>query len=552
MTVVARRCRHPDVRKTVTLAFDVAQRIEDFRKTLHDPTGTVEEALELCVVAGLMAFESGQSVAEGCSSVVPSVPVVAKKAKAKTAKVPKQVTKQISPPPVAKKRGRPPKSKLSKPAAVRALLAAHPTPQEMRMQELVYERCPPEEPACSLGVMGGVCSVPAPLWIANPDGPPTAQVARFCVVDANDLVPSHSPVNNWLPNPKYPKDVQERRYDKDKAEQLKVIQIAQQLAPPVVFNRSPDAINGPPVITESGLVLGGNGRSMALQLHYAQGGEAEAKRYLVEHAQDFGFQPDEIKKIKRPALVRVVKIPDEKQQTLSRLVRRYNVAMTQGMDVRAAAAAEARQLSQEALDIFATTIPDDETLNAYLNSRASVPFVDELRRSGVITQRNASQYLNKAGTLNDAGRELVENILTATVITDTNLLDEMGPQLRNAIARIVPYVLIAASAEPQWDVRDALQAAARDVVRMKTQNHVNVEEYLNQSGLFSDIKPAVEGIPLAVPTLHLLWSLSDKPVKLARVFRRYADQSRRSPRGQAGFQFESGKAAEPSELLTAV
>lgn len=543
----------------------------------------------MALVAGLDAFDNGTVVPEGSATVLTMTTSVA--AASRTVTVSQT---QTAPPDVvvvpARKRGRPRKSAPA-PVAEVPLSAVVKKPEEPKKTERKIKvevevkakpktiakvetakprrekpkkptekpkllpaaedlRCPPGDPACSLGVMGGVCSVPAPLYVANPSGPPTPQVARYCVVDANALVPSHAPLNGWRPNPRYPSEVQERRYDKDQGEQLKVAQIAQQLVPEVVFNRNPDAINGPPIITEKGVVLGGNGRSMALQLHYLGADDKPAAKYLIKHAKEFGFTADEVRGIHRPVLVRVVKTPDDKPATLAKLVRRYNESMTQGMDPRATSVAQARQLPQSALDVFTATIGPDETLSAYLSSRASRPFIDELRTAGIVNQRNATQLLTSDGMLNDEGRSLVERVLTATVVRDATLLEDMGAQLRSAIARIVPDVIIASGGESQWDLRAALAAAARDVVRMKSQSIVRVDEYLASRGLFSDIKPAVEGVPLGPEVLELLWNLASTPVKLAKVVARYAALARRNPRGQEGFEFgDVAKPITPAEAL---
>ena len=395
--------------------------------------------------------------------------------------------------------------------------------------------CPPGDPACSLGVMGGVCAIPAPLFVPAASGPPQKQVARYCLVDANNLVPSHVPWKQFQPHPRYPEGVQERRYDRDKAEQLKVIGVAQQLNPELVFTPAVDAIQGPPVITEDGLVLGGNGRSMALQLHYlaSKDAEAKARQYLLQNAAQFGFSDADIKRVQRPVLVRVVKVPDTQPKTLATLVRRYNESASQGMDARAAAAGEARRMDDASMAILGDTMPEDATLTEYLASRVSLPFVDSLRGAGILNQRNASAMLTTDGLLNDDGRQMVERILTAALIPDPNLLEDVGPQLRGTLARSAPYILaVAAAAEPDWDLRPAIQAAARDLVRARAQGVTAVDDYLNQGALLMEVNKAVDGVPMGVELLRMLWDLGGKPLVFSRVMRGYLASARQNPRGQ--------------------
>ena len=410
--------------------------------------------------------------------------------------------------------------------------------------------CPPGDPACSLGVMGGVCSIPAPLFVPSASGSPQKQVARYCLVGADDLVPSHVPWKKFQPHPGYPAGVQERRYDRDKGEQLKVISVAQQLNPEIIFTPAVDAIQGPPVITEEGIVLGGNGRSMALQLHYLASDNAavQAREYLLKHAAEFGFEEKDIRRVKQPVLVRVGKVPDSEPKTLATLVRRYNERASQGLDARAVAVGEARRMDDASMTILGDTMPDDATLTEYLASRVSQPFVNSLRTAGILNQRNASALLTPEGLLNDDGRKMMERILTATLIPEPNLLEDIGPQVRGTLARSAPYILAAAAAaDPEWDLRPAILAATRDLVRARAQAVVAVEDYLNQGTLLSDLQKAVDGVPLGVDVLKLLWEMGGKPLVFSRVMRAYLATSRANPRGQVSLF--PGEKVTPEQAL---
>ena len=99
---------------------------------------------------------------------------------------------------------------------------------------------------------------------------PQGEPVRFDVLEAADVVSSHDP-QSFAPDPGYPREVQERVYDRDPNEQRKVMVGAQNLNPAVVLNRSPTPEAGPPLVTagEHPIVLGGNGRSMMIRRAYA-------------------------------------------------------------------------------------------------------------------------------------------------------------------------------------------------------------------------------------------------------------------------------------------
>ena len=401
--------------------------------------------------------------------------------------------------------------------------------------------CPKDHPACGLGLVGGACTIPAALVLPSGQGAPHEQAARFCVAEASRLIPSHDPTRGFTPRADYPAEVQERRYERDKGEQMKVIQIAQNLRPELIFNAAPGAIDGPPVVTEQGYVLGGNGRTMGLQLHYHQGGTA-AREYLLKHAADFGFTREQVAAWRQPVVVRVVPTDGSKRQ-LQELVRLLNVPLTQALDVRSESVAEARRLSDEALSVLATAFESDETLSEYLSSRGSKPFTEALRRAGILTDRNASRYLTPLETYTDDGKVFVERLLTAALIQDATLLDQLGPEARQALARGAPWLLTAASYGGEaWDLRPMLRAAAQDLVRMRSAGLRVVDDYLRQEGMFADAQPAVRAFQLGPKVLRVLVELVGKPVKFTAFARTYGGYARQHPEGQT--------ALFPAEVLT--
>ena len=91
---------------------------------------------------------------------------------------------------------------------------------------------------------------------------PTSDLpAKYKLVEAQDLTPSHN-AETFAPNPSYPPGVQERAYHNSKEAQARVIQQAQNFDARYLVNTNPDAVNGPPIVTPDGTVLGGNSRTM--------------------------------------------------------------------------------------------------------------------------------------------------------------------------------------------------------------------------------------------------------------------------------------------------
>lgn len=394
--------------------------------------------------------------------------------------------------------------------------------------------CPPRNAGCKLGLEGGICGLPAPLVLASARGTPIPQVTRFCLTSADRLIASHDARRGFSRRADYPEDVQEREYERDKSEQYKVLTTAQNLIPELIFNGAPGAIDGLPVVTKEGIVLGGNGRTQAVQLHYSQGGHV-AKDYLLDNAAQFGFTAEQVSAIPDPVVVRVVQAPDldapEFKRAAQELVRLLNVPLTQGLGVRAEALAESRRISNEVLEILSTALESGSSLAEYLSSRSARTFADALRRAGIITDRNAGRHLNPDGTFSEDGKRFAERLLTASLIPNTAILDQLGPGMVATLAAGAPWILSAAAHGEAWDLRKPMLAAAKDLADLQTRDIESVDAYLRQGGLFG--KPATDGDPEAQSLLRLLYQVARQPTRFRSFAKRFAALAAQNPINQS-------------------
>lgn len=399
-------------------------------------------------------------------------------------------------------------------------LAKQDREHRARLRELARAGGCPSTPrrrckkACALRLEGSWCAGDAPLVL--PSGPVRA---RYCLTSAARLIASHDPIT-WIPRPDYPPDTQERRYEVDPAEQLKIVQISEHMRPEVIVSDSASGLDGPPVVTAEGLVAGGNGRTMAIQRAYRSGHGATLRRYLREHAATFGLRPEDVDRFEDPILVRVVEVD---LRALPRLVRDLNQPLTQAMDATAEAVSAARVLPQAALDALAAGIGDDTELAAYLGSPRSLPLVRALEAGGVVTPANRNRLLTPAGLLSEDGRRLVTAQLAAALVPDAGTLEALG-QLRGSLARSAPWWL-AASAVPGYDVRRAFTLAARDLRRMRAED-LSIRQLRQGLELFGGEASRTAGDRLAEVALEMFDDVGAKPIvftRIARTYRRMAD-----------------------------
>ncbi len=421
------------------------------------------------------------------------------------------------------------------------------------------------------------------VYVAGEGGQPRALKARYKLVEASEAVASHDP-KTFSRRAGYPEDVQERAYHRDKAEQAKVIRNAQKLNPAFVINTNPDAVNGPPMMTKDGIVLGGNSRTMSMQRAYLDHPDkAEQMRsYLAEHAHEVGLTADDVKAMKNPILVRVVDDPTtgdagpdaglfgqgepmrrkHTQRELQLLVRQMNESFTQGMDPRTMQVAMGRKLSDEALSSMANAMEEGESLSQFLASKRSEGFINQLMRAGIIDQRNASQYLKK-GTkvLNADGKTLISRILVGRMVGDADLLSNTRPRMIENLARSTPFLVQAKAYGEGYDIgqdmgvalsalndlQHRVEAGALPALdpKMPEQRFNGLFNYF--TSLFDDDHPVVDN-PRA---RQLLEVMIRKPgsQQMANVFKDYAKQASQNPEGQASM---FGPAPKPEEVLAGV
>lgn len=383
--------------------------------------------------------------------------------------------------------------------------------------------------------------------------------AEWVVMEAGDIVASHNPMT-FDKRADYPEGVQERRYHEIKDEQLKIDRIARNKATPtLVANTNPDAVNGAPIVTEHGVVLGGNGRAMGMQRAYEMYPEQaqKLKEYLASQASQFGLRGSQVMGMQRPILVRRVQAGQETDK-LTRLGRRMNESLTQGLDPRAEEVAVSKFVTKDLVQSLTTHMEPDQTLADFLQKGQSLPFIKDLEHAGIIDATNRAQYVNQdTGLLNEHGRSRVSRVLAARMIPDPTLLDNMDQSLRNNLALAVPFML--AAEEKGWDLREPLLMAVKADHEMSAKGYprdVNGRDsYIRQPALFGDkesVRKKVEKDPAASALLEILQD-HNGPKKLQAGFKSFAMEADAQAHdyGAQGSMFARPKVSQDQALAQA-
>ena len=138
------------------------------------------------------------------------------------------------------------------------------------------------------------------------------------VIDASLLQPSHI---QGVRNPLHFIDEAQPKERNDEASVLSARKIAENIRPEEITS-SVTAYTGAPTVNERGEVIQGNSRSDALRLMWnSHPKQAEAyKKYLKDHAEDFGLSAEDIEAVQSPVLVNMLGVDDTAAISLGQYV----------------------------------------------------------------------------------------------------------------------------------------------------------------------------------------------------------------------------------------
>ena len=351
------------------------------------------------------------------------------------------------------------------------------------------------------------------------------EAAHYELREMTDVIPSHDPLNGFAKRADYPEGVQERPYHSDPAEQDKVREHALKLDPIYLVTDNPDATNGPSIITESGVVLGGNSRAMSIQQAYASNPErANIYREAIKaKAAQFGLDPAAVDAMQQPMLVRVVD-GDMDAQQMAVKSRLYNETPTQALQTKAEGVSRAKMLSERSLNLFAEGMAEFDTLREFTGKPASRAFVESLSANGVIEKTKASTLVDqRTGLLTDDGKALVENALRGLVVADYDTLNAAAPSVLQKLDRSVPSLVQLKARGEGWDMSGVVTRALQ-VLNAVTANKQDMDTALGQGSLLQGGNPAQAARP-AVQAMALTFEKATQK-EIAARFAHMVEDSR--------------------------
>ena len=309
---------------------------------------------------------------------------------------------------------------------------------------------------------------------------------RVAVIEAEQLQPSHI---QGVRNPLHFIDEAQPKERNDEASVLSARKIAGNIRPDEITS-SVTAYTGAPTVNARGEAIQGNNRSDALRLMWEshQGQAAKYKQYLMDHAEEFGLNADDIAGMQHPVLVNMLDVEDADAISLGQFmaqdtesgglerIKPKNVLQRMGADTRSFA----NLLLKSA---------DEETSFAGLVDNNGTDVLKWMSQKGYITPTQYKSAFDSKGNLSAEAKNDLRGIMYQSIFKGgSTRLEEMF----NAMPAKAQKAILATA------FRDYDSPSTERMIG-EIQNSIRAYYALSQSAgfvnakTFKDARLAVEG-----------------------------------------------------------
>lgn len=242
---------------------------------------------------------------------------------------------------------------------------------------------------------------PNEIVLANGEKVP----GRYVLVESGAATPSHNVANGFAKTEGFPIDeneqsVNDRDYERDKQ--------AQDITRQIAGNYDSRALQTPVVVSNDGIVLSGNGRTMAGEMAAAGNTDAAYIEYLQKYPEQFGFTKEQIAGMKHP---RVVFVPNDAMPYTAETFAKFNQQDMKGQSKTEQAVKLGKVVDDSTFNQIVRRINSYDSLgDFYADSAAANEAIKALHGAGVINSNQLAEMFD-GETLSASGKELLENLL---------------------------------------------------------------------------------------------------------------------------------------------
>lgn len=371
----------------------------------------------------------------------------------------------------------------------------------------------------------------------------------YYLAEAGSVTPSHDALNGFALSAGFPTDangltVNDRDYLRDTD--------AQEITRLIASKYDARAIQTPVIISRDGVVLSGNGRTMAGDLAARDNTDNAYIDYLKQFGLSFGFSRDAVTVFAHPRLVFMLN-DDMPYNTATFAL--FNQQETKSQSKTEQAVKFGKMVNDDIFGRIVSTINAFETLaDFYACTEAATRCLNDLRVCGIVDTMTYSQLFD-GDTISANGREILENVLIGKAFANNpdnarmiTRFKSLRKSVVNGLSEVVNNLCLTSDYTLNFELSEAVKLAYTARLHGYTDGQ-RVSDYASQID-FETGKTICDHKNVTI--LTLADALNDKQVTLVkRILAVYNHQAKDASDGQTDM-FAANGVKTKAEILEEV
>ena len=307
---------------------------------------------------------------------------------------------------------------------------------------------------------------------------------HYVLTESGAASASHQATNGFAETDGFPVDengqsVNDRDYKRDHE--------AQEVTRSMASDYDSRALQSPVVVSREGVVLSGNGRTMAGEIAAQNGTDKKYNDYLRTHANKYGFTEEQVNGFEHP---RVLFVPDADMPYTAETFAKFNQREQKSQNKTEQAVKMGKVVDDALFGRVMQTIGTYDTLGEFYGDDAATHgVVKELAAAGVIPQTEMAQLFD-GGKLSDAGQAMVEGVLIGKVFqANPDAVREITEvkSMRQSVMAALQEIVTNSRLGGGYDLSQELAEAIDLVYKARKAGYkagMRVSEYAGQGNLF--------------------------------------------------------------------
>ena len=307
---------------------------------------------------------------------------------------------------------------------------------------------------------------------------------HYVLTESGAASASHQATNGFAETEGFPVDengqsVNDRDYKRDHE--------AQEVTRSMASDYDSRALQSPVVVSRDGVVLSGNGRTMAGEIAAQNGTDKKYNDYLRTHANKYGFTEEQVNGFEHP---RLLFVPDADMPYTAETFAKFNQREQKSQNKTEQAVKMGKVVDDALFGRVMQTIGTYDTLGEFYGDDAATHgVVKELAAAGVIPQTEMAQLFD-GGKLSEAGQAMVEGVLIGKVFqANPDAVREITEvkSMRQSVMAALQEIVTNSRLGGGYDLSQELAEAIDLVYKARKAGYkagMRVSEYAGQGNLF--------------------------------------------------------------------